>query len=124
MSITLPTALQSSLTIGGVAKETDNFAAVTSMTVDWLGKTLTFIIQQGTTVGQVFTPGQYPPNYEVILSLTTGVWTISGSALTGVITGAPAAAVLANLLATRNVLEAFVVATTLFGAATDVNWTS
>lgn len=122
--ISLPAALQSALTVGGVTKESDTTAAITSVTVDYIGKLLTFTVQQGATAGQVFAPGQYPPSYVFVINLTTGVWFVNGSVLSGTLAGAALTNLQTTFLNLRNTGEAFVLAQNLFPSATQTNWTT
>jgi hypothetical protein len=123
MSITLPADLQSALTIGGINVETDNFAAVTVVDVNYQTKILTMTVQQGTTTGQVFAPGQYPPSYVFVINMVTGVWYINGTNLGGTFTGPSIAAISALFLPLRNSGEQFVLQVNLFPSATAVAWT-
>jgi hypothetical protein len=124
MSISLPAALQSLLTIGGVNVETDASAAVTNLTVDYVAKTLSFTVKQGTTTGQAFVSGQYPPYYTFHINLLTGVWSVDGSALTGTLAGATLTNVQTIFLNLRNTTETFAVNQNLFPSATAPAWTS
>jgi hypothetical protein len=124
MSINLPAALQSILTIGGVTVESDNFSAVTAVTVDYLAKTLTFTVKQGTTTGQVFASGQYPPSYVFNINLITGAWTVQGSALTGTLLAAALTNIQTTFLNMRNSMETFAINQNLFPSATATAWTS
>lgn len=122
--ISLPAALQSALTIGGVNIETDASAAVTSLTVDYVTKTATFTVRQGTTTGQAFAPGQVPPSYVFHINLLTGAWTIDGSALTGTLLPAGLTSTQTTFLNLRNTAETFTVNQGLFpGAAAPTAWT-
>ncbi len=122
MSISLPASLFTSLVIGGATIESDVNAAVTNLDVDYLANTVSFTVRQGTTSAPNFSPGQYPPSYQFVVNLSTGVWTVNGSALTGTISGV----VLANINTTfknlRNTTENFAVNQNLFPGATQVAW--
>ena len=124
MSITLPVSLQSILTVGGITQEADNFAAITGVSVDYVSKTLTFNVQQGTTLGQSFSAGQYPPSYIFHINLITGVWRVDGSALAGTLSGASLTNLQTIFLNLRNTGETFVSNQNLFPGATQVAWTS
>ncbi|SRR5260221_670267 len=124
MSISLPASLQSALTIGGVSIETDAFSAVTSLDVDYVAKTLSFVVKQGTTAGQTFAAGQYPPSYQFNIDLITGIWTVNGSALTGTLLGAALTNLQTTFLNLRNTAENFAVNHNLFPSATLTAWTS
>src|ERR1700679_3688071 len=76
--LSLPAALQSVFSLGGVTLETDASAAVTDINVDYRTKILTMTIQQGTTTGQSFAPGQYPSQYQLMVNMVTGVWFVNG----------------------------------------------
>jgi hypothetical protein len=123
MSISLPAALQTILQVGGATVETDAQACVSNVSVNYLTKTLNFTVQQGTTTGQAFSVGQFPPLYAFNINLTSGVWTVSGSALTGTLSGTPLANLQATFLSLRNTGETFVVAQGLLPAATVTAWT-
>jgi hypothetical protein len=121
--ITLPAALISVFQQGGVTIETDATAAVTAIAVDYRTKILTMTIQQGTTTGQAFAPGQYPSQYSLVVNMVTGVWFVNGSSLSGTFNGASISAISAIFLPLRNSGEAFVIQIALFPAATETNWT-
>lgn len=123
MSITLPAALQSVFQIGGVTIETDAFAAVTEIDIDYQNKILTMTVQQGTTSGQLFSPGQYPPVYRFVINMVTGVWFVNGTSLGGTFTSQSIAAISALFLPLRNSGEQFVLQVNLFPSATQVPWT-
>lgn len=123
--ISLPAALQSLLTIGGVNIETDASAAVTSLTVDYVSKTATFTVRQGTATAQTFAPGNVPPSNIFHVNLLTGAWTCDGSAITGTLLPAGLASIQTTFLNLRNTCETFTVNQNLFsGAAAPTAWTS
>jgi hypothetical protein len=122
--INLPAALQTVLTVGGFSTETDATASVTGLTIDWLSKKVTMNVQQGTTTGQVFAPGQFPSSYQIVVNLVTGGWFINGSALFGTFDGATLASLVAIFLPLRNSMENLTVQVGLFPAATETDWTS
>ena len=124
MAINLPAALQSQLTIGGSTIETDASAAVSSITVNYQTKIATITVQQGTVSGSAFSPGQYPPSYQFNVNLTTGVWTVNGSALSGTLTGSNLTNAQTTFMNLRNTEESFAVAQNLFPSATLTAWIS
>lgn len=108
MSITLNAAQINQLIVGGVTTETDGHAAVTSMMVDFVANTITFLIKKGTTVGVVFTPGSVVQgNLSVTINTVTGAWFVDGSGQTGVIGGSGLTTVQSNMKTWRNQLETF-----------------
>ncbi len=124
MSINLPASLQSALTIGGVNVETDAFASITAIDIDFLSKTVTISVQQGTTSGQTFTVGQVPPAYKISINLLTGAWSVNNANNSS---GTLSGAVLTNLQNTflnmRNATENFAVNQGIFPGATVTGWT-
>lgn len=124
MSINLPLALQSTFSIPGVGSESDVNAAVTSVAVNYLTGILSITVQQGSTSGQNFSPGQYPPSYIFNVNLITGNWMCNGTALSGTLSGTPFATNQAAFLNMLNMCETFALAQGLFPAATTTAWTS
>lgn len=123
--ISLPAALQSLLTIGGVNIETDASAAVTSLSVDYVSKVASFTVRQGTTAVQAFTPGNIPPSNVFHINLLTGAWTCDGSAITGTLLTAALTSIQTTFLNLRNTCENFTVNQNLFpSAAAPTAWTS
>lgn len=122
--ISLPSAIQTELTVGGVLQELDASAAITNVAVNYLTKQLSFTVQQGTTTGQAFAPGFYPPTFVFRINLLTGFWTVDSSQLTGTLAGAALTSLQTTFLNLRNTGETFVVAQNLFPSATTTAWTS
>jgi hypothetical protein len=121
--LSLPAALQSLFQVGGVTVETDASAAVTVIDINYQTKILTMTVQQGTVTGQVFAPGQFPSQYQVVINMVTGVWFVNGSSLSGTFTAPSIAAISALFLPIRNSGEQFVIPLNLFPAATYTLWT-
>ena|ERR1700692_136419 len=122
--ISLPVALQTVLTIGGVNVETDASAVVTSIHIDYVSKVMTMNIAQGTVVGQTFTQGQYPPTYQFIVNMVTGIWSFNGTNLSGTFNAQSIAAISALFLPLRNQGETFVMQQNLFPSSTQTAWTT
>lgn len=121
MSITLSASAISVKTVGGIVKETDATDAITSLQLDYQQNNLTFVIQGGTFVGQVFTPGSAGDNVQVTMDLVTGRWNASNGT-SGTLGGASLTNLLTTLKGLRNTGETFAVSTAII-AGTQVAWT-
>jgi hypothetical protein len=106
--ISLPTAIQTIVTRGGVSVETNAAASVTEISIDFVNKQVTCFLKQGSVSGQNFSAGQFPPVLHFTINYSTGVWTTS-TGLTGQATSAQLASIRANFLGLRNIAEAFTV---------------
>lgn len=74
MSINLTTSTQVTITGTQTISETDNVGVVTSMAIDYVAKTATFVFQTGSEVGGKFVAGVYGPTVTLVINLVTGGW--------------------------------------------------
>lgn len=105
MSITL--AQIASMSIGGVAIESDANAALTYMEVSY-PNSLRLFFGYGTTSGQSFSVGTNLPRVVVTLNLATGAWS-SSNGLSGTLLSSGLTTLQTALLNMQNGLETFAV---------------
>jgi hypothetical protein len=105
MSITLTQI--ASMSIGGVAIESDANAALTYMEVSY-PNSLRLFFGYGTTAGQSFSAGANLPRVIVTLNLATGAWS-SSNGLSGTLLSSGLTTLQTALLNMQNGLETFAV---------------
>lgn len=74
MSINLTTSTQVTITGTQNISEIDNVGVVTSMAIDYVAKTATFVFQTGSEVGGKFVAGVYGPTVTLVINLVNGSW--------------------------------------------------
>ena|ERR1700733_12028130 len=121
MSITLNAAAVTTLTVGGVTKETDNADALIGVVIDYKNNNVTFTIQGGSVAGQVFTPGSNGDNIQITIDMVLGKWN-SSNGLSGTLSGAALTALHNSITTFRNQGETFATANAII-AGTQVAWT-
>lgn len=126
MSITLTTPY--TVSIGGVQVENDTIGACTSVSTDFLARTLTATFQIGTLTGN-------PPNlnggpygilqnqsYNIVVHLDTGAWS-DNHGHSGTVPGGTLATQVTQALSNRNAAEAFMAVAGGLMPGTQVPWT-
>lgn len=121
MSITLPAALATTFTVGGVTTETNGFAACVPIALDFVNNTALFSINQGVTSGPNFTPGAHGNIIQVTINTVTGAWS-ANSGLSGILSGAGLTNLNTTLRGLRNSAESFAISAGIVPGATQVPW--
>jgi hypothetical protein len=125
MSITLTTPF--TVVIGGKQVENDTVGGCTGWSVDAIGGTVTVQLAVGTILdGNLNVGPQAQANQQgvsITVNLTTGAWT-SSNGLSGTLTTAQLAAVVAQFLADRNLIEQLAAGNSEVMPGTQVPWTT
>src|SRR5579871_4002181 len=110
MSITLTTPF--TVSIGGSQVENDTVGACTSISTDFLARTLTATFEIGTLTGNPpnLNPGAQAglqnQNYTIVMHLDTGLWS-DNHGHSGTVPGPTLASQVAQAISDRNTAEAF-----------------
>ena len=126
MSIALASNLVQTFAKGGTTTETDNTAAVTAVNVTWIAPgqvTFNVTVPYGQMNGAAFVPGAQQIQSVLSINLSTGAITDQFGNSFETVTGTVLAALVAQLLAVRNNIEAWL-ATNYVIAGSVTPWTS